>query len=115
MSLTPTFDFEAALLGKTILNISAELGDEVGPDFVIFSFGLGTQDVIVDSQSGDSCLYEIQGDLEHLLETPVTAAYTSSSWYAGECITNFILRTALGEVTFIWVGNVSSDVEVRAC
>lgn len=106
------------LAGTIIEGLSVEYGDDFERDFIIFHVlpsCRGTVDVIVDSIAGDSRLVEIQGDLSHLIDSPVTAAYAESIWHIGEMVTNIIVRTALGEVTFIWSGYASDDVEARTC
>lgn len=102
--------------GTIIGGISAEYGDDYERDFLTFHLDYsptGYSTATIDSVTGNSVLIEIKGDLSNLIESPVIVAYVSTNWELNQCYTDIVIRTALGEVTFVWVGDASYDLEVQ--
>lgn len=103
--------------GFVLSGLQIEMGDDHKIDFILFHPADGSLSFMVDSLTAHTRLVEIQGDLEHIVETPIETVYSNTRWdaYNMEWVTTFFVRTALGEVSFIWVGEHQFDLEVRVC
>ena len=113
MSLIHTDTLAEVLpIGSIIQGISVEYGDDYNFDFIVLN---SAYDITIESNAGDSSLVKIEGDLNSIVELPVTAVYSTGFWVGPDYETHFVIRTDEGEVKFIWVGYVSGDVEARAC
>ena len=97
------------LIGRTFTGLDADIGDQFIADRVSF-YQENDAEKRMYSLNGQAFLVHVNGELENLVDSPITHASIESNIFTGE--KKIVLSTVIGSVEFVWVDGDVGEVGI---